>query len=82
MESKQHGDTSPKHFQLEAIADDGNITRLQAEGEVPEKCLHDDRHKLEIVSVLECYPPIYVVRCNCGYRAQMQNPNETYQEAK
>ena len=67
-----------KGFQLEAVID-GNMTRLQASGEVPEACLFDRRHSgLRIKEVLESFPPQYVVGCDCGYKANMSDVNSEY----
>ena len=70
-------------FQLEAIADDGNITRLQSEGPLPEACLYDKRHSgLKVIAVLESFPAQYSVGCNCGYRKIMQDVNAVFEEHK
>lgn len=70
-----HTSIENEKFQLEAVID-GQTTRLQAEGQIPEGCLYDRRHSgLELKSVLESYPAIYVVGCNCGYEARMRDVN-------
>lgn len=67
-----------KTFQLEAVID-GNVTRLQAEGEAPEACLHDKRHSgLKITGIMESLPPQYNVSCDCGYSVHTQDVNQLY----
>jgi len=67
-------------FQLEAEIEDGSITRLQAKGQVPEECIFDSRHKLEITGVLESLPPLFTVECSCcGFRVNMEDPNYFYE---
>ncbi len=62
-------------FQLEAVID-GERTRLQGKGPVPEGCIYDSRHNgLELTTVLESIPPTYVVGCNCGYKVRMKDVN-------
>jgi hypothetical protein len=67
------------YFQLEAMID-GELTRLQAEGDVPERCLYDKRHSLLINGALESYPPIYLVGCECGYSVQMEDVNSRFEK--
>ncbi|MDD5191955.1 MAG: hypothetical protein PHH54_04975 [Candidatus Nanoarchaeia archaeon] len=69
-------------FQLEAEVD-GIITRLQADGEIPEACLFDKRHSgLKVTNTLESLPPQYVVECSCGYSITMTDPNYFFNEVK
>ena len=70
---KEKGD---KGFQLEAIID-GNLTRLQASGEVPVACVYDRRHELS-VAARESLPPQYIVSCKCGYQIEMADVNSHY----
>ncbi|MFC1696763.1 hypothetical protein ACFL1H_00365 [Nanoarchaeota archaeon] len=66
-------------FQLEASID-GDITRLEAEGKLPEACLHDNRHSgLRINSQVETCPPKYEVNCDCGYKIVMRDINEKFE---
>ena len=65
-------------FQLEAVIN-GHVTRLQADGSIPESCLYDRRHTgLEAKRVLETWPPDYLVGCRCGYEVVMKDVNRGY----
>ncbi len=68
-----------KVYQLEAEID-GEMTRLQGEGSVPETCLFHTKHSgLEVVRVLKSMPPQYAIECNCGYKVVMKDVNSGFE---
>ncbi|MBS3071926.1 hypothetical protein J4408_02965 [Candidatus Pacearchaeota archaeon] len=63
-------------LQLEAVIE-GERTRLYGES-LPDDCLYDKRHKLEIRSIFETHPLTYEIVCSCGKKTGMQDINEDY----
>ena len=61
----------------------GEITRLQSEGPFPEDCFFSRRHSgLKLLGILESYPPIYEVGCDCGYKARLHDVNTKFERKK
>ncbi len=67
-------------FQLEVIIDE-TVTRLQAEGEIPDKCFYDIRHStiknLNIIP-LNAKPKSYQIKCKCRNSWTMEDVNKEF----